>query len=55
MLWAGDMAWAGLWMGAIGMLTVQGGLSSAPPAGPETGRSSSSSLKTLGLKTGRLM
>jgi len=56
MLWVGDMACAGLWMGAMGMLTVQGGLlSSATPVAPAAGRSSSSSLKTLGLKIGRLM
>lgn len=36
MLWVGDMAWAGLWMGAMGMLTVQGGLSPATPDGPMT-------------------
>lgn len=55
MLWVGDMAWAGLCMGAMGMLTVQGGLSLVIPEAPVTGRSSSSSLKTLGLNIGRFM
>ena len=55
MLWVGDMAWAGLWMGAMGILTLQGGLLTSGTVVPTAGRSSSSSLKTLGLKTGRLM
>lgn len=36
MLCVGDMAWAELWMGAMGMLTVQGGLLAGAPGAPGT-------------------
>lgn len=38
MLCVGDMAWAELWMGAMGMLTVQGGLLAGAPGAPGTAK-----------------